>query len=177
MLTARFIFDGANFTGAKIYSNGKKQHPPVLTSTGDGMTFSSSTTFLMNMDAASATEGHITGDGPITINGTFEWRGGRIYGAGDFIVNGTFLYAATINNLINERTLTLNGDSYWTGIKRMDFENGATVINGAGATFHHQGNTSWSVATEAGTGSFINNGTLHKRFRRWNWNLQSGCNE
>ncbi|MCB0270425.1 MAG: hypothetical protein KDH95_19870 [Calditrichaeota bacterium] len=158
-----FIFDGANFTGNGTVQMIQSNTRPVLTSTGSGMTFSSGTTFLIDVEGSSASEGYVGGDGPIIINGTFEWRAGRIYGSGSLVVNGTFLYTATTNNLMSQRTLTVNGDSYWTGLssKRLDFDNGASIINGVGATFHQQSNSTWEVIS-AGSGSLINNGTFTK---------------
>ncbi len=158
-----FIFDGAEFTGDGTVQMIQSNTRPVITSTGDGMTFSSGTTFLIDVEGSSSSEGYVGGDGPIVINGTFEWRAGRVYGSGSLVVNGTFLYTATTNTLMNQRTLTVNGDSYWTGLssKRLDFENGATLINGVGATFHQQSNSTWDVIS-AGSGTFINNGTFTK---------------
>jgi len=103
--------------------------------------------------------GQLTGTGIVNVNGLFTWTAGSLNGLGETIANNGAVISGANNKTLNERTLSLNDASSWTGSGALQLRSGATI--NVNATF--------DIATDAdmqhtfGTNPIMNiNGSLIK---------------
>jgi len=153
--------DGVSFSGdgtVEITSG-------TVNTTGSGATVSGSTA----LDMSSGTLG---GDGPLTVNGTFNWSGGTISGSGSFTINGSMNISGSTTLAMSGGTLggdgpiTVNGTLNWSGGTISG--GGSFTVNSplnisgssnkylSGRTLTNSGTTTWT-----GTGwLYLNNGAV-----------------
>ena len=146
------------------------------THTLDGVTFAGSGTVQIAMDSVNTTGSGATvnaattlaqsggvqgGNGPMTVNGVFDWSGGEINGSGPFTVNDVLNFTGVDGKWLNQRTITNNGAANVTGAGKIYFQNGAIFDNQAGATFDIQTDVTLEHYSGAAT-TFNNAGTLTK---------------
>ena len=61
------------------------------------------------------TAGILRGVGSMTVTGAYAWSGGTLQDSGTTIVNGAMSFSGTAIKYLRERTVTLNGETTWTG--------------------------------------------------------------
>ncbi len=135
-----------------------------------GETFVSGGTVVFNSDAQSSvlthTGGVLRNNALLTINDTYDWRGGQLFGTGETVipVAGELLMSTGAEKELDGHTLThrsTTGTSLWSdGNFRMD--NGAVFTNAAGALFEVSATTSTAFSYGSGSTSWVNEGTLTK---------------
>lgn len=128
-------------------------------------------TLTVNNDLAATNfeldAGFLTGPGRLGVNdGTFSWLGGTLAGSGSLdVFSGSNLVFSAIGTSgplkLDSRTINNYGTVDWSGNVDLDFGDGSTFNNLAGATFNIT--SGQSILADFGTpGSIINSGFLFK---------------
>ncbi len=152
-----FIFDGVSIGGDGTVNIINR---PILRTIGSGLTVGSSVTVLFDTDqSGTKDDGFFEGDGPLTVNGTFQWSQGVIKGTGDFTVNGSLQIINAHSRTLDGRTLTNTGTAVWSGSSRIDMSNNAVFLNQSGGSFDVQSNAKFDFIAPNG-GTFNNAGTI-----------------
>src|SRR5262249_19883619 len=105
-----------------------------------GGTFSIAADSTIDSYLGLAEAGTLTGEGTITINGTFNWSGGGMSGTGTTVVGASgILNVDSRNNgnnpTLDGRTLDLKGSGEWFGDHYWFFDSGATFTIESTASF------------------------------------------
>ena len=82
----------------------------TLEASGKGVNINASTAFKL-----SATSSGIDGDGPLTVNGTFQWDAGQIAGSDTVFVSNTLNLDGSNLKILKHRTLKCSGTTNWNG--------------------------------------------------------------
>jgi len=152
-----FIFDGVSIDGDGTVNIINR---PILRTIGSGLTVGSSVTVEFDTDqSGTKDDGLFDGDGPVTIDGTFQWSQGVIMGSGDFIINGSLQIINAHSRKLDGRTITNVGTAIWTGSSRIDMSNNAVFLNQSGGSFDVQSNAKFDFIAPNG-GTFNNAGTI-----------------
>jgi hypothetical protein len=108
--------------------------------------------------------GTLTGTGNVTVEGTFTWTWGVMFGVGSTTSLGTAdLSGSFASRDLNGRTLFNAGTMTWTGTTEFSIFNGGMIDNQPGGVFAIHGDaTLRGEVTGDPTGTFVNEGTLVK---------------
>jgi hypothetical protein len=151
--------------GGQFNNNGPFNHNTgsVINGTGN---FNNTSTLNLNIDQVFpatllfANTSTIQGAGNLTVNGTFTWSGGTLGGPGNSVIAATgILNLTTGSSKVLNANLTNNGAINWQD--GSVFHNVASTVTNNG-TINISGTTSNSWQSNAGTCTFINNGTISK---------------
>ncbi|MCB0289386.1 MAG: hypothetical protein KDH97_03935, partial [Calditrichaeota bacterium] len=123
-----FQVDGAVFNGAGVVEVVDRANFEVL---GSGAAVGDSLTLRMNTDDQGG-NGFIQGDGPLTVDGSFEWTRGTVRGSGDLNINGTLQTAAGGTRILEAKTLNNYGNINLNETIRLS--GSALLVNQAGGT-------------------------------------------
>lgn len=128
----------------------------TLEASGHGVDVNASAAFKL-----SATSSGIDGDGPLTVNGTFQWDAGQIAGSDTIYVTGTLNMDGSNIKILKHRTLKCSGTTNWSGIGYFRLWDGAVFRNTAGAQFNILNDE--KLDYYSGGATFINEGTVTKQ--------------
>ncbi|MCB9088784.1 MAG: hypothetical protein H6628_10795 [Calditrichae bacterium] len=148
-----FYADSVLFSGTGLFN---LVDLVTLNVIGGGLVVDSFATLQLNT-ANLGSDGFLQGDGPLTVNGTFDWTLGTIQGAGDLLINGTLVTGTGGTRVLDGRTLTINGQAHQTETIRLG--GSAVLLNQAGARYELGGDVNIEIS---GGGSFSNAGTFAK---------------
>ncbi len=115
-----------------------------------------------SMQTLTVSSGTLTGAGQVTVNSLFTWSSGTISGASALIINSNASLEGTSTRTLSERILDNRGTLTW---KDGDIygQNGARIVNQAGATFDMQSTRNFYWQSNFGVRPiFENYGTLIK---------------
>lgn len=144
--------DNVAFSG-----NGTAQiNRAIMNINGGGITIGNGVT--LGMDGSDCS---ISGDGPITINGTFAWSRGIISGNQAFTLNNACVIGSTNSKTLDGRTITNSGSIILNGSGTVGLKNNAQLVNQAGGTISLQVDGLISFLTPNG-GIFNNAGLVTK---------------
>lgn len=105
--------------------------------------------------------GVVAGSGNITANGALNWSGGTITGSGALTANSALNISGSNAKTLRGRTLTNVLAATWSGTGNINVDNGAVIMNLAGASFNIQTDADFNNPTPP-SGEFNNAGTLSK---------------
>ncbi len=105
--------------------------------------------------------GVLAGSGNLTVNTLFNWSGGKISGGGSLLLNGTTQISGGNSKELDGRALANAGSAAWSGTGNILLQNGATLLNQAGAIWDIR-NDAWIDSTAGGGGTFSNMGSILK---------------
>ncbi|MCB9088748.1 MAG: tandem-95 repeat protein [Calditrichae bacterium] len=147
-----FRLDGVTFGGSGLVqiSDGS------LEISGSGITVQNGVRM-----AISDSDGYLQGDGPITVNGIFDFAHGKVFGNGSFTVSGTMELTGSSTRTLVGRTITNNGSIINTGTGTLRMQDNAQIINTAGAIFDLQSDANIDYLDPSG-GKIFNYGNFQK---------------
>lgn len=145
-----YIFDGVTISGqGKVQISGDS----VAVASG-GLTVDAFATLELANDLSG-------NGGTITVNGTFSWSKGFIYGPGALTINGTIDFNGNNSKIFDNITVTNHGMAVWSGSGDVRLKNNAFFNNTAGANFQIQTDAQFDFAAPDG-GTFLNSGNITK---------------
>lgn len=126
----------------------------AVTLSGSGATVDAGATLRMNDNLS-----ELTGSGPLTVDGHFEWQRGNITATGDLTFNSTLTISTGNTKVLDGATLTNEGSATLSGSLRM--ENGANLLNNPAGTLEVNGDLVLDDLTSGG-GTVTQKGSLTK---------------
>lgn len=154
-LTERlFILDDVHFRGDGV---SRMFDRATLEVTGAGMFVESGATFALNTDHVGP-DGFLQGDGPIRVDGVFDWKRGAITGSDTLKIYGTLLTTAGGTRQLIGKAIVNHNEILTQETIRVS--QGGYIENRPGALFELLVDD--NIIIETGGGSFVNFGTLRK---------------
>lgn len=142
-------FDNVNFNG----SGEVTFLEDTVTVENAGATFNTPVILTMS-------KGEWTANGPVAIDGTFNWKRGALLGSSTFTVNGDLIISGNRNKYLDSTTLTNNSNIIWGGTGPFILSNNAVLENTVSGVFDIQENALMETDTSGGT--FTNAGVVTK---------------
>ena len=151
----------ANITGATVTAIGGWNVAAIFMDNG---TFDYSAGLPGNIGQFTFAGGTLTGTGTINVSGAMTWSGGNMLGTGTTRVLGTGTLAITNATggpgSLSARTLEVLGNTSLSGTFTLSTGNGASIRNGAGATFTISGDPTVQYTLGGAVPVFENLGTV-----------------
>ena len=124
VISGTLVFDTAPaMVGTLVISNGTLLADSAITVSG----------------AMLQSGGGMSGTGTLTVQGLFSWTGGSQFGTGETIASGDTELSGSNQKNLDARTLTLDGNTTYSGSGNIRVANGATLNNNG--TFDIQNDT------------------------------------
>ena len=149
-----FILDDVHFRGDGV---SRMFDRATLEVTGAGMFVESGATFALNTDHLAA-DGFLQGDGPIRVDGIFDWKRGAISGSDTLKVFGSLLTTAGGTRQLMGKAIVNHNEFLFEETIRVSA--GGYIENRLGALIDFLGDD--NIITETGGGNLANFGTVVK---------------
>ncbi len=148
---------GLTFSGGNSAFSGVYSLTGSLKLSGGALTLNSD----ISLPQLEVSGGVLAGSGAVTVNTLFNWSGGKISGAGSLLLNGSTQISGGGAKELDGRALANAGSAAWSGTGNILLQNGAALLNQAGAVLDIR-NDAWIDSTAGGGGTFSNMGSILK---------------